>query len=31
MSLHLVECLEGETLAIRTARQMDYDWRRLSV
>jgi transcriptional regulator GlxA family with amidase domain len=28
MSLHLVERLEGETLAVRTARQMDYDWRR---
>jgi transcriptional regulator GlxA family with amidase domain len=28
MSLHLVERLEGEELAVRTARQMDYDWRR---
>jgi transcriptional regulator GlxA family with amidase domain len=28
MSLHLVERLEGEELALRTARQMDYDWRR---
>ena len=30
MSLHLVERLEGEELATRTARQMDYDWRRSS-
>jgi len=28
MSLHLVERLAGEDLARRTARQMDYDWRR---
>jgi transcriptional regulator GlxA family with amidase domain len=28
MSLHLVERLEGEALAVRTARQMDYDWHR---
>jgi len=28
MSLHLVARLEGEELAVRTARQMDYDWRR---
>lgn len=28
MSLHLVERLEGEELALRTARQMDYDWQR---
>ena len=28
VSLHLVERLEGEELAVRTARQMDYDWRR---
>jgi transcriptional regulator GlxA family with amidase domain len=28
MSLHLVARLESEALAIRTARQMDYDWRR---
>jgi len=28
MSLHLVARLEGEELAIRTARQMDYDWER---
>jgi transcriptional regulator GlxA family with amidase domain len=28
MSLHLVERLGGEELALRTARQMDYDWRR---
>jgi transcriptional regulator GlxA family with amidase domain len=27
MSLHLVARLEGEELAVRTARQMDYDWR----
>jgi transcriptional regulator GlxA family with amidase domain len=27
MSLHLVARLEGEALALRTARQMDYDWR----
>jgi transcriptional regulator GlxA family with amidase domain len=26
MSLHLVERLEGRDLALRTARQMDYDW-----
>ena len=29
MSLHLVRRLESEELAIRTARQMDYDWQRL--
>lgn len=29
MSLHLVARLEGEELAVRTARQMDYDWQRL--
>lgn len=28
MSLRLVARLEGEALAARTARQMDYDWRR---
>jgi transcriptional regulator GlxA family with amidase domain len=28
MSLYLVGRLEGEELAVRTARQMDYDWRR---
>ncbi|HXU04643.1 MAG TPA: DJ-1/PfpI family protein [Polyangia bacterium] len=28
MSLHLVGRLAGEELALRTARQMDYDWRR---
>ena len=28
MSLYLVERLEGKELAVRTARQMDYDWRR---
>ena len=28
MSLHLVARLEGEALAVRTARQMDYDWQR---
>ena len=28
MSLHLVARLEGEELALRTARQMDYDWQR---
>lgn len=28
MSLHLVARLEGEELAVRTARQMDYDWHR---
>lgn len=28
VSLHLVERLAGEELALRTARQMDYDWRR---
>ena len=27
MSLHLVERLESEELAVRTARQMDYEWR----
>ncbi|MCE4536495.1 DJ-1/PfpI family protein [Pelomonas sp. P7] len=27
MSLHLVQRLHGRELAIRTARQMDYDWR----
>jgi transcriptional regulator GlxA family with amidase domain len=26
MSLHLVARLEGEPLALRTARQMDYEW-----
>jgi transcriptional regulator GlxA family with amidase domain len=26
MSLHLVSRLEGEELAVKTARQMDYDW-----
>jgi transcriptional regulator GlxA family with amidase domain len=26
MSLHLVERLAGRELALRTARQMDYDW-----
>ena len=31
MSLHLVARLEGEELAIRTARQMDYDWQRVSL
>ena len=30
MSLHLVERLEGEELALQTARQMDYDWQRSS-
>ena len=30
MSLHLVERLESEELAVRTARQMDYDWQRLN-
>jgi len=28
MSLHLVERLEGEKLAVRTARQMEFDWQR---
>jgi transcriptional regulator GlxA family with amidase domain len=28
MSLHLVARLEDEELAVRTARQMDYDWQR---
>ena len=28
MSLHLVARLEGEELAVRTARQMDYEWQR---
>lgn len=28
MSLHLVSRLQGEDLAMRTARQMDYAWRR---
>jgi transcriptional regulator GlxA family with amidase domain len=28
MSLHLVSRLSGEPLALKTARQMDYDWRR---
>jgi transcriptional regulator GlxA family with amidase domain len=28
MSLHLVARLENEELAVRTARQMDYDWQR---
>jgi len=28
MSLHLVERLAGESLALRTARQMDYRWQR---
>jgi transcriptional regulator GlxA family with amidase domain len=27
MSLHLVERLAGRELALRTARQMDFDWR----
>jgi transcriptional regulator GlxA family with amidase domain len=27
MSLHLVERLEGEDLAMSTARQMEFDWR----
>jgi transcriptional regulator GlxA family with amidase domain len=27
-SLHLVARLEGEDLALRTARQMEYDWQR---
>lgn len=27
MSLHLVQRLHGRELALRTARQMDYDWR----
>ncbi len=27
MSLHLVERLQGRELALRTARQMDFDWR----
>ena len=26
MSLHLVARLENETLAVKTARQMDYHW-----
>ena len=26
MSLHLVERLAGRELAVRTARQMDYEW-----
>ena len=26
MSLHLVARLEGEALAIKTARQMEFDW-----
>ncbi len=30
MSLHLVARLESEELAVRTARQMDYDWQRSS-
>ena len=30
MSLHLVARLEGEELALQTARQMDYDWQRSS-
>ena len=30
MSLHLVARLEGEELAVRTARQMDYNWQRFS-
>jgi transcriptional regulator GlxA family with amidase domain len=30
MSLHLVSRLESEELAVRTARQMDYDWQRLN-
>jgi transcriptional regulator GlxA family with amidase domain len=29
MSLHLVSRLEGEELAIRTARQMEYNWQRI--
>jgi transcriptional regulator GlxA family with amidase domain len=28
MSLHIVERFEGEALALKTARQMDYDWHR---
>jgi transcriptional regulator GlxA family with amidase domain len=28
MSLHLVSKLEDETLAVRTARQMEYDWQK---
>jgi transcriptional regulator GlxA family with amidase domain len=28
MSLHLVARLEGEDLAVRTARQMEFDWQR---
>jgi transcriptional regulator GlxA family with amidase domain len=28
MSLHLVSRLAGEDLAVRTARQLDYEWRR---
>ncbi|WP_437669934.1 DJ-1/PfpI family protein [Sorangium sp. So ce131] len=31
MSLHLVERLETSELARRTARQMDFDWRRASI
>lgn len=30
MSLHLIARLESEELAVRTARQMDYDWQRSS-
>ncbi len=30
MSLHLVARLEGEPLAVATARQMDYEWQRSS-
>jgi len=26
MSLHLVERLQGRELALRTARQMEFDW-----
>ena len=29
MSLHLVARLESDELAVKTARQMDYDWQRL--
>lgn len=31
MSLHLVRRLAGEDLALRTARQMDYEWRDASI
>jgi transcriptional regulator GlxA family with amidase domain len=30
MSLHLVARLESDTLAVRTARQMDYHWQKNS-